>query len=433
MKKEEKLERIINIFRSGEKNKKDFKVGMEIEHFIVDKDTLEPFSYYGEKGVKETLLDLSKDLNKEKLNIEGEDIFGYSKDEYDVSIEPGAQFEISINRKDDVCCLEKIYSKAINDVTRVLDKKNQRLLAIGYRPFKKLDEVDMIPRDRYHKMWKYFSDNGMGHNMMLQTAAVQVAIDYSDEADFKKKYFIINAISPILYAIFDSIYLFEGEKIDKKHNKRAEIWYNTSPERTGIFKGVTDDFGYEDYAKTILDLSPIYDIRTDKYCPKTSLSELLDQDLTEEEINNYIIHSLSIVFPDVRLKNYIEIRSMDSLPADLSFSAAALLKGILYSEDIDEIYSWFKNINDKTIIGGVNGIINNGLEAYYASDYVVNWALKLIDFAENSISNCEKKYLIGLREMIENMDTPKDIFKSKYIDSGIREAYKYFEVNNEIR
>ena len=321
-----------------------------------------------------------------------------------------------------------MYTKAIKDIKEILDDFDYTLIACGYRPNSTIDEIKMIPRTRYERMRDFFSSEGLGHNMMLQTASTQISIDYVGEEDFKKKYLLANALSPVFYAIFDSIYFFEKEEIKDKRNKRAEIWYNTSDDRTGVFKGFNKDFDFYKYAEKILDTRQIFDIYTLKALKDETLDDILNRDLSDEEIDAYIKHGLTIVFPDVRLKNFIEIRMMDSLPLTYSFSILALIKGVFYSNKIDDLYEEFIKIDDKTIRNGIKGIINNGLESYYWSDYIINWANKLVDIANESLSIDERKYLKGIKDLLSNMDTPKDIFKRTYDEKGMMEAYKLFEV-----
>lgn len=452
MKREEKVNLIINHFKAGEKKLSDFSLGMEVEHFVVDKDTNKSISYYGKDGVESTLDILSKGVGEDKKSYSPEskeNILGFDKEKYSISIEPGAQLEVSINKRRDVTCLDAGYREAIAEINPILENKNQKLLAIGYRPKAHLSDVELIPRKRYRSMYEYFGVNGqekssgkgLGRNMMLMTASTQVSIDYSDELDFRKKYFLANALSPIFYAIADSVYLFEGKELEK-FNKRAEIWYQTDRKRTGFFKGTignrreqTDEafvpeFGYRQYAEAILDLSPIFDPRDGSDRSKDTLDSLLDQ-ADEADFEWLIDHSLSIAFPDVRLKNFIEIRMMDSVPAPLCFSYACLIKGIFYGDRLDELCNRFKYLTDSALEGGIKSIIANGLEAYYFGDYVVNWAKNLIEIARENISEEEKKYLVPLENKIDELKTPRNDFEKIFKEKGVDQAYKAFEVRSD--
>lgn len=452
MEREDKINLIINHFKAGEKRTGDFSLGMEVEHFVVDKDTNKSISYYGADGVKTTLDTLSKGIEKDKKTYSSEaeeNILGFDKEKYSISIEPGAQLEVSINKRRDVTCLDAGYREAIEEIEPILEKKKQKLLAIGYRPKAVLKDVELIPRGRYRSMYKYFGPNGqdkslgkgLGRNMMLMTASTQVSIDYSDELDFKKKYFLANALSPIFYAIADSVCLFEEKELEK-FNKRAEIWYQTDRKRTGFFKGTIGnrrgrseesfepEFGYRQYAEAILDLSPIFDPRDGKDRSQDTLDSLLDQ-ADEADFESLIDHSLSIAFPDVRLKNFIEIRMMDSVPAPLCFSYASLIKGIFYGDRLDELCNRFRDLTDSALDGGIKSIISNGLEAYYFGNYVVNWAKDLIKIARENVGEDEKKYLVPLENLIDDLKTPRCEFEKIFKEKGLDQAYEAFEVRSD--
>ncbi|MDU7502598.1 MAG: glutamate-cysteine ligase family protein, partial [Finegoldia magna] len=175
---EKQLEAVINYIKSGEKLKEDFTVGMEMEHFIIDKDSLKTVSYFGENGVGETLRELHE--GGCVAYKEGDYILGLENDDLAVSTEPGSQFEVALSSKWNIDELKDIYIKNMRKLVEVFDKKNQAMVTLGYHPVTKIDEIKILPKKRYDYMYKYFNERGdMAHNMMKGTCSLQCSIDYS--------------------------------------------------------------------------------------------------------------------------------------------------------------------------------------------------------------------------------------------------------------
>ncbi|HEY4544468.1 MAG TPA: glutamate-cysteine ligase family protein, partial [Tissierellaceae bacterium] len=197
------IEALINYFKRQEKSVDDYKIGVEFEHFVIYKDTLKTVSYYGENGVAETLKDL-EEFGYEGM-YEGEYILGLTKGNKTVTLEPGSQFELSIDADISIENLEKEYLEFLEDIIPVLEKKNQDLIAVGYHPETKIDEITLLPKKRYDYMFDYFKTKGThAHNMMKGTAALQVSLDYGNEEDYSRKFRVLNALSPVFYASFEN-------------------------------------------------------------------------------------------------------------------------------------------------------------------------------------------------------------------------------------
>ena len=356
------IEEIDKYFRSNEKREEDFKIGTEFEHFIIDKDTLNTISYYGDKGVGETLKELEK--NGWQANYEGEYILSASKANKNITLEPGSQLELSINAQKHIRDIEKEYMDFLHEIIPILEKKNQGIIAVGYHPVTKIQDIKLLPKQRYDYMFNYFKTKGKhAHNMMKGTASLQISLDYKSEDDYKKKFKIANALSPVLYAMFDNSLYFEGERWDK-HSLRSYIWEKCDNDRSGIVdEALSEDFSYKKYGEYILNRPPIF-------IEKGSEVEFIGDKLTKEVFNpdDYTIkeleHLLTMFFPDVRTKKYIEVRMMDSVPYPLNFSAIALLKGLFYNEkNLNEVYEYIKDIDIVDVNKAKEQMIEDGLYA----------------------------------------------------------------------
>lgn len=422
------IEEFVKYFKRYEKKKEDFKIGEEFEHFVINKDTLETVSYYGKDGVGETLKML--ELKGWNGTYEGDNILGLNKGINFISLEPGSQIELSIGPERNIEDLEKAYFSFLSDIIPILEEKNQTLITVGYHPVSKIDDIRIIPKKRYDYMYEYFKTRGThAHNMMKGTASVQVSIDYGSEEDYIRKFKIANALSPVLYALYDNGYYFEGD-IWRKHSLRAHIWNNCDDDRSGIAKGTFDeDFGYKKYAEYILNTPPIFIFDGEKAYPTGTklVKEIFDPDkYSIEELE----HVLTMVFPDVRTKQYIEIRMMDSVPYPLNFSAVALIKGLLYDEDnLERLYEFSKDIKEEDVLEAKRDLFEKGLYAELKGKTLLEIGNYLVALANKSLDEEEKKYLLPLEELLKDNKNPYEITKNRAA-LGKKESLKWCLLND---
>lgn len=423
---EDKVEKIVAFIKSGEKDEQDFKVGFEVEHFVVDKNSLETVRYEGENGIRESLEEL-KGLGYEGI-YEGEYIMGLHKDGASISIEPAAQFEISLDSQNSIDKLFETYKKTMAEIIPVFDKKGQLLVEVGYQVKDKIADIPRIPKERYKFMYEYFEKYAgpMAHNMMKGSASLQVAIDYSDEDDFRKKYFLANALAPFFYSIFDNAYIFEGE-VYENHNIRQSIWENCDKDRTGIYPFSFDnDLSYEKYAKKILATPSIFikkdgkDIATNE----KTFEEIFDEDMSDE----MVFHALSIVFPDVRVKKYIEIRMPDNMPFPYNFAAVSLIKNIFYDKEVlDYAYNLLAGFTYQKAQDLKKITVLRGIQAMYEDKKIYEWMLEIIGQIKE-----DRKYIDPLKDLLEEQKTPRDIYEELYKESPQRAVYE-FSVNKFVK
>lgn len=424
---EEKVKLIVDYIKSGEKAESDFKVGFEAEHFTVDKDSLLTASYSEEGGVR----DILEELENEGFHgiYENEYIMGLSGDDVSVSIEPAAQFEMAFDARESMDELFDLYKANMKKIIPVFDKADKLLVTVGYQPKSKIDDLNFIPKERYKYMSKYFLAHGgpSPHNMMKGSASLQAAIDYKDEDDFRKKFFVANALSTFLYSTFDNAYIFEGE-VYQKHNIRQSIWDNCDPARSGVYDFAFDeDLSYESYAKKILDTDSIF-IRengVDTYTGDTKFEEIFNKDNSLD----MIYHALSIVFPDVRVKRYIEVRMPDSVPYPYNLAGVALIKNIFYNEDLlDYLYTdVFADMTYEKSNELKDAAVENGIHTTYKDKAIWQWMLDIIGRIDN-----DQKYIEPIKELLEKQMTPRDLYEILYQEDPKKALYE-FSVNKFVR
>ncbi len=400
------IDLIVKYIKSNEKESNNLKLGPEMEHIIVHRSDYKSVSYDEEYGIEYIFKELIK-KGYEPI-YEKDHILGLIKDEVTISTEPGGQFEFSLNKpKEYIKEIEDKYIEFFNILLPILDKLQYDILAIAYHPVTKIEELNLLPKKRYDSMWKYFDNSGlMGHNMMKGTAGLQLSMDFLSEEDFIKKFVVANGITNILYSIFDNGYFFEGEPAI--HNIRAKIWENTDPERSGLARNAFIDNSYRGYAEYVCSTPAIFGLKDGEFYPTLDLiGDLLEREISKgkslEDLKEEIEHYMTMVFPDVRAKKFIEIRVLDAVTYPYNFAAYALLKGIIYNEEnLNFLYDKFKDISREDIISTREEMYKNGQEAMYLGLSLKDWSKKLVSLAKNGLDNSEKNYLNPLEELIEN-------------------------------
>ena len=417
------LEKMIDYFRQGETKKQ--RIGTEFEHLIVRKDNLATIAFE-ENGIEDILLGLSeKGWSKVK---EGEHLIGLKNNKAEITVEPGGQFEVSIYPCEKISEIKEVYASFLADLKPLLAKKNYYLLTLGYQPESKISEINWNPKKRYKIMSNYLEKRGdCSHNMMKGTASLQITFDYKDQADFKKKITIFNALSPLLAIISDNSPFFEGE-IFKNNALRTYIWDETDPIRTGIIEEtLTTDFGYQDYAEFILNSAPILIKRNGEYIAtnEKKVKEIYqDKPLSKKELE----HILTMVFPDVRVKKFIEIRMMDSVPPNFSFALLTLLKGLIYNQqNLDKLFNWTNQLSAEEIVDLRKEILLEGFSATLQGKSILEIAKELLVWSKSGLNSEEEEFLKPLENNLNLALNPalkikKEFSKSKDKKEALKES-----------
>lgn len=427
---EKSLESFTRIIENGIKLSSQFKLGVELEHIVVKKDSLESVSYYEENGIETILQELL--LKGYEGNYEEGYLVGLKKENREISLEPGGQVEISIVPIKYISEIESIYFDFLNDIIPILEYKGLLLMAIGYHPKSSINDIPFNPKKRYEYMANYLKKKGKyAHNMMKGTASIQVCIDYSSEEDFIKKFRVANFISPILYLISDNSPIFEGE-IYRKNSLRSLIWENTDKQRSGIVTNTLNkEFGYKDYAEYILSVPPILIIKEGEFI---GTDDKIVEDLMKEYIfsEEEIQHIMTMVFPDVRAKNMIEIRVGDSLPYPYNFAYITLIKGLFYNETVVEyLYNLSLRLQEDQISRVMDDIREKGFNTSIACKKVSDLISILFDLAKTGLSEEEKEKLIPFEDILAYKQNFSHILKDKVENEGI-ESLKLCSLNQHI-
>jgi len=406
-------EKLIDYFRAGAKPHDEFTIGAEFEHLLVEKGTLQWVPFFGEKGVESLLKEL---LTKGwQGDYEGEYLIGLHNENATITLEPGCQLELSVRHTDSLKKINKVYLDFLRDIFPILEERNQVMLNIGYHPVSKISEIEFNPKIRYKYMSEYLKEQGQyAHNMMKGTASTQVTVDYAHQDDFRKKFQVIYVLSPLISALFDNSPIFEGKPY-QGHCLRRLIWDNCDDQRCVIDDILKSDFGFADYAEFILNTPPIFIKENQEYIytgAKTVREIYAEKELTIDALE----HVLAMVFPDIRLKNFIEIRMADALPYPLNMAYVALWKGLLYSQDnLDALYEFVLTIKPEEVEKAKEDILKEGIQAKIGDNPLLELAKDLFFMANKELNFFEAPYLQPLEPIIFKKLTPKEVMV-KYLN-----------------
>lgn len=420
---EDNRESIIAYFESGSKDK-DRKLGVEVEHFIITEADGTPFTYEPQgsiPGLRDVLTHLLETYPAIFQNAEGE-LIGCANEEASVTLEPSAQIEVSIAPFESVAEIGRAYEHFRDAIDPYLQAHGAKLVNAGYHPTRKAEELTLIPKERYRLMDAHFSNLGtLGLRMMRASASTQVSIDYADEADAVRKMRVASALAPILGAIADNVAVYERE-VGAYPLVRLAVWRNVDDARCGVVPGVFDpDFGFAAYADWMLRTSPIF---VNVKQPDGTSVPRAESDRTAAEIyadstmdKDDIEHLISMFWPDVRLKRFVEIRPADSLPQEYLEGYAALIKGLFYSEEslarIEHELGVVKNVrgedewplNEQDIEDAIEAIRTQGYDATFyrkGSKNLLAWEELLFSLAREALSEDERGFLDGLERFALN-------------------------------
>ena len=329
---------LVEWIAKGEKPETKFRVGTEHEKVPFRLADNSPVSYDGPRGIRALLEGMQGMLGWEPI-MEGENIIGL----YDVthggaiSLEPGGQFELSGAPVDTIhqTCAE--LHAHLAQVKELADPLGLGFLSIGMSPKWTRERTPVMPKGRYKIMRDYMPKVGSrGLDMMFRTATVQANLDFSSEADMVKKLRVSLALQPLATALFANSPFTDG-KPNGFLSMRSEIWRDTDNARAGMLPFAFEDgMGYERYVDYALDVPMYFLKRGDTYHDVTGASfrDLLAGDFARKPgevayISDWANH-LSTIFPEVRLKRYLEMRGADAGDRRMLTALPALFVGIFY-------------------------------------------------------------------------------------------------------
>lgn len=332
---------LIYALERGNKPKDAWRIGTEHEKFTFYRGTNKPVPYEGDKGIGAMLKGIMALQPTWQPIMDADAIIGLkcSVSGGAISLEPGGQFELSgapLKSVHETCTETNDHLKMLRAVCEPL---GIGFLGLGATPDWSLDEIPMMPKSRYGIMKPYMEKMGsLGTSMMFRSCTVQANLDFSSEADMVKKLRVSLALQPVATALFANSPFLDG-KPNGFLSFRSEIWRDTDPDRTGMLPFAFEDgMGFERYVDYALDV-PMYFVRHQgayidvagesfRAFLDGKLPQLPGQKPTQADWEDH----LSTIFPEVRLKQFLEMRGADGGPWQEICALPAFWAGLFYDQ-----------------------------------------------------------------------------------------------------
>ena len=415
-----KKSQFIEYFSKGIKNLNQLKIGVEHERFLFEGQNKKRISY-------ETLKKLFENLKKNGWNpfFEKENIIGMQRNNQQITTEPGLQCELSgapLENVHQVCAESSNFLKEIQLASKGLDLNT---VSIGFDPFNNLSEVPRSPKQRYNIMTKEMPKGGsQSLEMMYRTCGIQINYDYTSENNFEKIFRLGNYLTPLAIALYSNS-PFESEKPTGYLSYRNKVWQSTS--RGGIMPIAFEKINFEKYFDHIIEYPILFAIRDKKYIEpngqtfKDFIFGNFDNLKEEANLEDFETH-LATIFTEVRLKQYIEIRSLDACDWECLCDGPAFFTGLFYNS-LDEAFEIVSKWKKENIINAYIESPKKGLDTELEGKKLYYWGKIFLDLAKkgliernkvNSKGNNETVYLKHVENVVNNKKNRAQLLLEKY-------------------
>jgi glutamate--cysteine ligase len=428
----ETRDELIAWFEAGSKPKSEFRIGTEHEKFVFTLKAHRPVPYEGHRGIRALLEGMQHLLGWQPI-VEDGNIIGL----FDVtgggaiSLEPGGQFELSGAPVETVHQTSSELMAHLAQIREIARPLGLGFLGLGMTPNWSRAEIPMMPKGRYRIMTAYMPKVGHhGLDMMYRTCSVQTNLDYCSEADMVKKLRVSLALQPIATALFANSPFTEG-KPNGFLSFRSEIWRDTDPSRSGMLPWAFESgMGFERYVDYALGVPMYFVKRGDHYIDVAgkSFRDLMQGQLSElpgerATMSDWVNH-LSAIFPEVRLKRYLEMRGTDAVPWRTLPALPAYWAGLLYDQtSLDAAWDLVKDWNAEERQKLRDDVPKLGFAATIAGQRALDLAKTTLALAEHGLTgrrrldadgHDESRFLQPMREYVARGITPAEALLDQF-------------------
>jgi glutamate--cysteine ligase len=439
---------LVAYLEAGSKPESDWRIGTEHEKFGFYRQNYAPVPYAGERGIRALLEMLHERFCWDEPVTENGNIIALSRRDCPkggtVSLEPGGQLELSgapLETVHETC--EELRQHLV-EVAEVGGELGIGFLGLGFSPKWTLAETPVMPKERYRIMMRYMPTRGRrGLDMMFRTATVQVNMDFSDEADMVAKMRAGLALQPVATALFANSPFTDGRP-NGFQSYRAEMWRDTDPDRTGLLPFAFDSgMGFERYADYALDVPMYFVYRDGRYVDVAGASfrdflagKLMALPGVRPTPEDWADH-LTTLFPDVRLKRFLEMRGADAGSFAQIVALPALWTGLLYDRQaLDDASALTADWTVAEMQALRNAVPRLGLKAPFRGGTVLDVACTMVALAEAGLKRRarldrhgqdERKALTPLIATVEEGRSPSDRLLAAYHGPWHDEIDKVFD------
>ena len=414
-------------FQNAGKAREQWRVGTEYEKVGIDRFTGKAIPYFGARGVDRILRELIDRYGWQPEEQDG-NIIALTRDKAQITLEPGGQIELSGEPCESIHCTYGEFSQHIRELLEVAEPLDIVFLGLGMQPVSRVEEIEWVPKKRYRIMGPYMLKVGtLGQRMMKQTATVQANVDFLDEKDAMAKFRTGMGLAPLLVAMFANSPISEGQ-LNGYRSFREHIWTDTDRSRSGLLKfAFAPDASFGHYVEYALDVPMYFIIRHHDYIDMTGLTfrQFLEHGHNGERatLQDWADH-LTTLFPETRIKRYIEIRSVDSQPPELMPALSALIKGIFYDPDCllaawDLVKGWSWDERMETYLESHKDALAARVRRYTLLDlakelFQIGWEGLRRQKSLNRNGDDETIYLAPLKTLLFQGKCPADILVEKW-------------------
>jgi glutamate--cysteine ligase len=333
----ERIDQLIEAFERAGKPRSKWRIGVEHEKIGVVQATGSAAPFSGPFGIERLLNELADRHGWERVQENGRTI-SLRRGGLSITLEPGAQVELAGAPCETLHESRAELAAHLHEILPLGNELGIAFLGLGIQPSSTVDEIELVPKQRYGIMDPYMRTVGtLGLRMMRQTATVQANIDFADERDAMLKFRTGMRLAPVFNAIFANSCVVDGS-MSRHLSFRGHVWTDTDRARCGLLRFAWDlSAGFEAYVKWALDVPVYFFLRDGGYTRDVTgipFRRLLAgmSGLPRPNLDDWNLH-LTTLFPEVRLKGFLEFRSTDSQPARTLLAPAAFVKGAFYDPD----------------------------------------------------------------------------------------------------
>jgi glutamate--cysteine ligase len=431
----------------GCKPKEQWRVGTEHEKFVFHTDTLDPVPYDGPRGIRALMQALIERYGWEPIT-EGENIIALKRPAGEtggnVSLEPGGQFELSGAPLGDLHATAAETEEHLKEVLDVGEDLGIGFLGVGFSPRWTLEQTPRMPKQRYGVMTRYMPKVGKrGLDMMYRTCTIQANLDFGSEADMVRKLRVSLALQPIATAIFACSPFTEGKPNGFK-SLRSEVWRDTDPNRTGMLPFAFEEgMSFERYVEYALDVPMYFVYRSGSYIDASGASfrdfmagRLAQLPGERPTIDDWSDH-LTTLFPEVRMKRFLEMRGADGGRWRRICALPAFWVGLLYDQTaLDAAWDLVKSWTAEERQELRNSVPKAALQARFRDRDVQAVAREAVRIARmglrnrrrlNQRSQDETIYLEPVEDFVTSGHTAADELLSRYDGAWGRNIDRIFQ------
>ena len=416
----ENKSQLIKYFTDGIKKVNQLRIGVEHEKFLFDQKNFKRIEYDQIKKIFEILK-----IKGWELQFEKDKIVGLKRENQKITTEPGFQYELSGAPFKNIHLVCSENSSHFNELKEIFKSIFITTSSIAYDPFNKLEDIPKSSKERYKIMNFEMPKGGkLSLDMMYKTAGIQINYDYISEEDFKKKFIIGNYLAPLTIALFANSPFIEN-KFSGFLSYRAKVWQETY--RGGIMPIAFENVNFEKYIDHVINYPMLFLKQNDEYIPANGktfndfLNGNLDSPKNKPSLEDFENH-LGTIFTEVRLKQVIEFRSLDTCNFGCICNGPSFFTGLIYGS-LNETYEIVKNWKKDEVMESYLNAPKHGLNTMLNNKKLIDWAKIFLDLSKkglekrnelNKSGKNETIYLKHIEEIIKNKKTRAEMLIEQF-------------------